>query len=486
MAQREIRKILVANRGEIAVRVFRTARAMGIATVAVYVPEEKNALYVRSADEAFELPGGFLDGPAIIDIARRCGAGAIHPGYGFLSEKADFARACEQAGIIFIGPPAEAIARMGDKSQSRDVASHARVPMLKGHTLPGDQIFSENELLSIAEETGYPVMLKSSAGGGGKGMSAVWEPERLYSEYLRIRDEAMRLFRNSDIVLERYLPKARHIEVQILGNCAGKNFAIGDRDCSLQRYNQKVIEEAPAPGLDDLTRARLHSSAVALADLIGYRNAGTMEFLYDAEAKEFYFLEMNTRLQVEHPVTEMTSGLDLVAEQIRIASGMLTSYENVTCTGHAIEARICAELPDGSYKPATGEILIYHEPREARCDSGIEKGSQVLAKFDNMVAKCIVHGSDRDEAIRLLRQALSRYRIGGVQMNIPLLLQIASDAVFHDGKMYTRYLGEAFAYQPLPAPDARIAAALLFHREQRQNWERYRENAGFNILGRVS
>lgn len=474
-----ITKILVANRGEIAVRIFHSAKKMNIATLAIFDPKEPNALYVQLADEAVELPAGFMDIKSIVEIAKQNNADAIHPGYGFLSENTDFARACEQADIVFIGPPGDAISKMGDKSMSREYAAKAGVPMLQGFKLDGNRDYKEAELYEIAAKVGYPIMLKSSAGGGGKGMTNVDSQQNLYQEYLRIKSEAMRLFNNSDIVIERYLPRARHIEVQILGNCEGKNYAIGDRDCSLQRHNQKVIEEAPAPGLSPKTRENLHKSAVALADHINYRNAGTLEFLYEAERDEFYFLEMNTRLQVEHPVTEMTSGLDLVAEQILIASGVKTSYENIPCNGHALEARICAELPDGTYRPSTGTILIYHEPPKARCDSGITEGSVVSSNFDNMLAKCIVHGSDRREAIENLKQALREYHVGGVQTNIPLLKQIIGDKTFGEAKMFTRYLADGFTYRGMPSSPVEAAGAVYFQKQLQQNKQYFGAIAGF-------
>ncbi|MCS6983505.1 MAG: biotin carboxylase [Leptospiraceae bacterium] len=485
MHKREIRTLLVANRGEIARRIFRTARRLGIRTVAIYDKEEKGALYIKEADLALELSGSFLDGEEIVDLAKQAGADAIHPGYGFLSEKSSFAELVEKEGLIFVGPSPQSIAEMGDKARARTLAAKAGVPVLPGFKINEEEPLMREELFARSREIGFPLLLKSSAGGGGKGMRIVYHEEHLLGQLESLREESLRLFRSANIVVERFLPNARHIEVQLLGNSKGKNFAIGDRDCSLQRFQQKIIEEAPAPKLSAATRQALHEAAVSLADSIAYQNAGTIEFLYDPSRESFYFLEMNTRLQVEHPVTELTSGLDLVEEQLKIAMGYSGRYES-SCRGHAIEARICAEHPDGSFRPTTGTVLLYEEPLGVRVDSGIGYKSVVLSKFDNLLAKVVAYGDNRMEATIKLRDALQHFYIAPVQTNIPLLVDLLSSTVFEHAQMHTRYISEQFAFRENPLPPFALAAALYYDREKKEKESYFGLLANFELYRGLS
>jgi acetyl/propionyl-CoA carboxylase alpha subunit len=504
-----IKKILIANRGEISRRIRRTARDMGIKTVAVFEDEDRHSPYVLEADAACFLPAGFLDQERILEICRQEGADAIHPGYGFLSENAAFVRKVEAAGITFIGPSAAAMDRMGEKTAARLEARTARVPLLPGREIDDATGISAVERQKMVTEIGLPVVLKAAAGGGGKAQAIIQEKSEIDAAFERVIREAERLYHSRSLVIERYLVAARHIEVQILGNAAGRNFSLFDRDCSAQRNNQKIIEEAPAPNLPDKIRSELHASAVRLADHVGYKNAGTMEYLYDPARQEFYFLEMNTRLQVEHTVTEMITGLDLVREQILIASGVATEYANVKMQGHAIQARICAAKSDGSYQPSTGEIVQYREPSaplrvgsrterpasltlgpaavalepsaSVRVDTGIAKGSVVSGKYDNMLAKLIVHADDRNSAIGLLDDKLSEYIINGIYTNIPLLQKLLRDESFVNVTHYTRYLQREFsAPQSEPALAASVAAILLYELEKAESARRFGNLAGFS------
>ncbi len=477
-----IKKILIANRGEIARRIMRTAHAMGISTVAIYEDEDKTSLYVKEAGTAHFLPAGFLDQETILDICRRENADAIHPGYGFLSENAAFVRKVEAAGITFIGPSAAAMDRMGDKTAARLEAKAAKVPLLPGAELDDASGLKSAERKKIVLEVGLPVVLKAAAGGGGKAQAIIEEESEIDAAFDKVLREADRLYKSQALVVERYLLEARHVEVQILGNAAKKNFSLFDRDCSAQRNNQKIIEEAPAPNLPDKVRASLHASAVRLADHVGYANAGTMEYLYDPKREECYFLEMNTRLQVEHTVTEMITGLDLVREQILVAQGATTDYSGLKINGHAIQARICAEKSDGSYQPSTGEIVQYIEPMGlVRIDTGIAVGSVVSGKYDNMLAKLIVHSADRDTAIRLLVEKLAEYIINGIHTNIPLLRHLLKDEKFRAVTHYTRYLQREFT-PPVNDPEraASIAAIVLYELEKRESERRYGALAGFS------
>lgn len=467
---KQIKKILIANRGEIARRITRTAKAMGIAVVAIYEREDENSLYVTEADEAFFLPKGFLDQERILEICRETDADAIHPGYGFLSENAEFVSRVEAAGIIFIGPSSKAMQRMGEKTAARHEAKAAGVPLLPGAEIDDASGLKSAERKKIVMDIGLPVVLKAAAGGGGKAQAIIDDESQIDAAYDKVIREAERLYHSKSLVIERYLTQARHVEVQVLGNATGKNFSLFDRDCSAQRNNQKIIEEAPAPNLTDKARTALHASAVRLADHVGYKNAGTMEYLYDPARQEFYFLEMNTRLQVEHTVTEMIFGLDLVREQILIARGEMTDYAHIKPNGHAIQARICAEKSDGSYQPSTGEIVQYHEPINARVDSGVRTGSVISGKYDNMIAKLIVHAATRDEAISALDKSLSAFVINGIHTNIPLLRKLLADAKFRNVEHYTRYLQKEFVPpQNDPEKATAVFAVLLSELERAEN-----------------
>lgn len=463
-----IRKLLIANRGEIALRIMRTAHAMGISTVAVFEDEDREALYVREADESFFLPAGFLDQQTLLEICRNVQVDTIHPGYGFLSENSEFVRKVEKAGILFVGPSADAMDRMGEKTAARLEAKAANVPLLPGAEVEDGAALTVEERRKIVGDIGLPVVLKAAAGGGGKAQAIIEEEAEIDLAFEKVIREAERLYRSKSLVIERYLVRARHVEVQVIGNAAGKNFALFDRDCSAQRNNQKIIEEAPAPQLPEGVRKALHASAIRLADHVGYKNAGTMEYLYDSARNEFYFLEMNTRLQVEHTVTEMITGLDLVREQLLIAQGHPTDYGDVRMQGHALQARICAEKSDGSYLPSTGRISQYLVPQSlagesVRIDSGIGEDSTVSGKYDNMLAKLIVHAADRDQAIALLSAKLSGYIINGIHTNIPLLKKLLADDKFRSVEHYTRYLQREFEPPQNDVHTAAAAASVLFY-----------------------
>lgn len=484
-----IRKLLIANRGEIALRIMRTARSMGISTIAVFEDEDRDALYVHEADESFHLPSGFLDQETLLAICQRTRADAIHPGYGFLSENAEFVRKVEKAGLIFVGPSADAMDRMGEKTAARLEAKAAKVPLLPGFEVDDGSALGAEKRRQIVRDVGLPVVLKAAAGGGGKAQAIIEEDAEIDLAFEKVIREADRLYRSKSLVIERYLVKARHVEVQVLGNAAGKNFALFDRDCSAQRNNQKIIEEAPAPQLPAEVRSALHASAIRLADHVGYKNAGTMEYLFDPARNEFYFLEMNTRLQVEHTVTEMITGLDLVREQLLIAQGQLTDYADVKMQGHAIQARICAEKSDGSYLPSTGKISQYEIPQatageSVRVDSGISEGSVVSGKYDNMLAKLIVHAPDREQAIVLLSAKLSEYVINGIHTNIPLLKKLLADDKFRKVEHYTRYLQREFD-PPTNDPQtaAAVAAVLFYELERAESRARFGALAEFNNTG---
>jgi acetyl-CoA/propionyl-CoA carboxylase, biotin carboxylase, biotin carboxyl carrier protein len=413
-----IRSVLVANRGEIAVRVIRAAHDLGIRAVAVYGEGEQEAMHARVADEAFRIPSAapipYLDIPAIIELARRVTVDAVHPGYGFLAENPNFAQACASAGIVFVGPSAEAIAAMGDKIEARRIAAAAGVPVVPGSDGP---VASPSDALAWGAEHGYPVAVKASGGGGGRGFRVARAPEEMEAAFLGASGEAARSFANPEVYLERYLDDPRHIEVQLMADARGQIIAVGDRDCSVQRRHQKLIEEAPAPGIPEATRKAMADAAVALARAVGYRGAGTVEFLLDASG-QFAFLEMNTRIQVEHPVTEMTTGIDLVREQILVAGGAPLSFatEDVIPRGHAIECRINAEDPGKGFAPAPGTITRVHSPAGmgVRVDSAAESGSGIHPAYDSLIAKVITWGRDRGEATVRMRRALIELDVAGV------------------------------------------------------------------------
>ncbi len=417
------RKVLVANRGEIAVRVMRTLHELGIASVAVHSEADANAPHVRRAGEAVPIgpapaAESYLRGDRILEAAARCGAEAIHPGYGFLAESAPFARACEEAGIAFIGPPAGAIEAMGSKVRARELMRAAGVPIVPGTTAP---VGSVAEAAAAAREIGYPVALKAAGGGGGKGFRVAHAEDELEKAFAGASGEGERFFGDATVYVERYLPDPRHVEVQILADAHGAVVHLGERDCSVQRRHQKLIEESPAPGLDPELRERIAAIGVGAARAAGYRSAGTVEgLLADGE---FFFLEMNTRVQVEHCVTEMVTGLDIVREQILIAAGRPLSFtqDDVDIRGHAIECRINAEDASKGFAPAPGEITGYREPggHFVRVDSGVEDGSSVLPYYDPMIAKLIVWDRDRESATRRMLRALEEYEIEGLRTLLP-------------------------------------------------------------------
>jgi propionyl-CoA carboxylase alpha chain len=425
--------LLVANRGEIARRVFRTARAMGLRTVAVFTDPDGDAPFVGDADVAVRLPGSYLDGAAIVAAARQVGADAIHPGYGFLSENAGFARAVADAGLVWIGPTAEVIEAMGDKLAAKVAAVTAGVPTLVSTTDPGD-----------ADSVGFPLLVKASAGGGGKGMRVVARPEDLDDAVASARREALAGFGDDTVFLERYVARSRHVEVQILGDEHGTVVHLGERECSIQRRHQKIVEESPSPIVDPAMRAAMGDAALALARSIGYTSTGTVEFLVDDETREFFFLEVNTRLQVEHPVTEEVTGVDLVREQLRVAAGEPISPEaaDPSFTGHAIEVRLYAEDPAAGFLPAVGTVAAFEPAPEpqVRWESGVGPGSVVGTGFDPMLAKVVAHGPTRAEAAGRLALALERLHLGGVTTNRDFLAAVLRTREFLAGDTTTDFI----------------------------------------------
>ena len=438
------RTVLIANRGEIACRVIRTLREQGITSVAVYSDADADARHVREADIAVRLgppPAhqSYLDIARVLDAARQTGAEAIHPGYGFLSENAAFARACTEAGIVFIGPPAGAIEVMGDKISAKRTVSAAGVPVVPGRNEPG---MTDEDLLAAADEVGYPVLVKPSAGGGGKGMHLVDESAALPAALVSARREAAASFGDDTLFLERFVQRPRHIEVQVLADDHGGVVHLGERECSLQRRHQKIIEEAPSPLLDTATRDRIGAAACETARACGYTGAGTVEFIVSADAPdEFFFMEMNTRLQVEHPVTELVTGVDLVAAQLQVAAGQVLGFgqEDVTMTGHAIEARVYAEDPAREFLPTGGAVLLLREASGPgiRVDSGLAEGVHVGSTYDPMLAKVIAHGPDRATALARLDAALGRTAVLGVGTNLSFLRALLSNTDVQAGRLDT-------------------------------------------------
>ncbi len=444
------KKILIANRGEIAVRIMRACREMGLPSVAVFSDVDRASLHVRKADEAYHIGSAaanesYLNIEKILEVAKRSGADAIHPGYGFLAENAQFARACADAGIKFIGPTASSMEMMGSKTRARQEMEKAGVPFVPG-TSRGLESLDEAE--RIAARIGYPVMLKAAAGGGGKGMRWVASPEELRSALEGARSEAQRAFGDNEVYIEKYIVNPRHIEMQLLADEHGNTVYLGERECSIQRRHQKVLEESPSPIVDPEMRRRMGEVAVRVAKAAGYTNAGTVEFLVDQE-KNFYFLEMNTRLQVEHPVTELITGLDLVHLQIRIAAGEKLPFaqEDVHIRGHAMECRIYAEDPDNNFFPSPGKITLLLAPSGPgiRRDSGMYEGWTVPIEYDPLLAKLIGYGTDRPQAIARLLRALHEYFVGGIKTNISLFQRILSDPEFQAGKLDTGYLERLLA-----------------------------------------
>jgi propionyl-CoA carboxylase alpha chain len=471
--------VLIANRGEIATRIMRTCRAMGIATVAIYSDPDRRAPFVRTADEAVYIgppvtAGSFLAIGKIIDAAQRAGANAVHPGYGFLAENADFAQACADAGLTFIGPTPDAIRRMGSKIEAKKIAAAAGVPIIPGFSADG---LSPREIAANAREVGYPILVKASAGGGGKGMRIVHAAETLNAALDAAQREAKSAFGDDTLLIERYLESPRHVEIQILGDAHGNLIHCFERECSIQRRYQKIIEEAPSPALDEPLRTRMGAAAVAIARAIHYQNAGTVEFILDGE-RNFYFLEVNTRLQVEHPVTEEITGLDLVRLQILIAQGaaLPIRQEDLTITGHAIECRVYAEDPSNDFLPSTGTVLCWEEARRTglRFESGVDSGSEVTIYYDPMLAKVIAHGPSRAEAAQRLAKALADMRVHGVRTNLPLLIDILRHPEFLAGNLDTHFLGTRLRVHAgrTPAQEAtdhvHAIATALWLQEQRR------------------
>ena len=447
------KKILLANRGEIAVRIMATCREMGIQTVAVYSEVDRFARHVREADEAYEIgpaaaTESYLRGDTIIAVARQNGAEAIHPGYGFLSENTAFVEACEAAGIVFVGPPASAMRLMGSKISAKALAQSVDAP-----TIPGYNGSSQDDkiLLAEAQSIGFPLLIKASAGGGGKGMREVHDGQDFLAELAGARREAQAAFGDATVFLEKLLLQPRHIEIQILGDRYGHLIHLGERECSIQRRHQKIIEESPSIALSPELRAEMGATAVRIAQAASYVNAGTMEFLLDAD-EHFYFLEMNTRLQVEHPVTELVTGLDLVRQQLLIAAGepLTLKQETIHPRGHAIEVRLYAEDPGQHFLPSTGAITQFHPPSGPgiRVDSGIATGDEVTQYYDPMLAKLIVYGEERTAAIARLQQALAGTVVFGVETNLSLLQTIAAHPAYSEGKTYTSFLEEYNLLEP--------------------------------------
>ncbi len=461
-------RLLIANRGEIAVRIIRACHALGIAAVVVYSEADRRALHVRLADEAVFIgpapaPESYLRIEAIIEAALRSGAQAIHPGYGFLAERASFARACRDAGLVFVGPPPEAIEALGDKIAARRLALATGVPVASGYH-GADQ--SEETLAREAMRIGYPILIKASAGGGGRGMRIVHSADELSAALESARREARAAFGDDTIFLEKLLTRPRHIEVQILADAHGNCVHLFERECSIQRRHQKIVEEAPSPALTPQQREMIGEAAVRLARAAGYVNAGTAEFLYDETDGGFAFLEVNTRLQVEHPVTEAITGVDLVQLQIAIAGGARLPFrqEDLRQRGHAIEVRLCAEDPV-TFLPTVGRLTRFDLPDDIRCDTGVETGDEVTLYYDSLLAKLIVYADDRSAAIATLRSALDRCVIEGVTTNLPLLRAIAGHPAFSAGELTTDFLNVHQVTQhlpvPLPAPNEVLLAAAI-------------------------
>ena len=444
----KFKKILIANRGEIAVRVIKACKEMGIKAAVPYSEADANAVHVRQADEAYligkaEASDSYLNMEKIIDLAKRINADAIHPGYGFLSENAEFIDNVEKAGIKFIGPSAEAVRLMGEKTSARRLMQNSAVPIVPGTTRP---VESFEEAKSVAKKIGYPVMLKAAAGGGGKGMRRVDSEEDLKTSFERAANEALKAFGNSSVYIEKFIENPKHIEVQILADEHGNVVHLFERECSVQRRHQKIIEETPSPSIDAEIRQKITAAAVRAAKAVNYKNAGTVEFLFDSKSREFYFLEMNTRLQVEHPVTEMVTSIDIVREQIKIAEGKKLSFSQraIEQKGHAIECRIYAEDTDNNFAPSTGKILHYRPPLGPgiRVDSGIDVYSEVSIFYDPMLAKLIVWDSDRNSAIRRMTEALKNYQIAGPVTNIDLLMWVLKHDKFQDGTFTINFIEE--------------------------------------------
>lgn len=479
MNKQSIKKVLIANRGEIAVRVIRTCKELGIQTVAVFSEADRGAPHVRLADEAYPIgpapsSASYLVHEKILEVAQQSGADAVHPGYGFLSENATFAEACAEAGIIFIGPPPNAIRAMGDKTAARLLMEEAHVPMCPGTT---DAIDDAEAAAAIAEDIGYPIIIKAAAGGGGKGMRIVESPEEFQRAMEMAQSEAQSSFGDGRVFIEKYVLQSRHIEFQILADTQGNAVHLFERECSIQRRHQKVIEEAPSSILTPEVRQQMGEAAVKAALSCGYVGAGTVEFLVDNDLN-FYFMEMNTRLQVEHPVTEEITGLDLVAEQIRIAEGEPLGYgqEALSIRGHAVECRVYAEDPANNFLPDPG-LLVRHAPPSGfgvRVDAGVEQGGAVQIYYDPMISKLITWGATREEAIRRMDRALAEYEIVGVQTTIPFCRFVMQHEAFESGAFSTDFVSKHFDPALLVSEDtqrdeAAALAAVLYQAANRTN-----------------
>lgn len=475
-------KILIANRGEIACRVIKTARRMGIATVAVYSDADRNSLHVSMADEAVHIGGpaardSYLRIDRIIDSAKKTGAQAIHPGYGFLSENAEFCRTCAEQGITFIGPGIKAIEAMGSKSAAKEIMESASVPLVPGyHGADIGDSASNKKLKQAAVEMGFPVLLKASAGGGGKGMRQVWKLEEFDEQLATARREAQSSFNDGSMLVEKYLTQPRHVEIQVFCDSHGNGVYLAERDCSVQRRHQKVIEEAPAPNMADATRSAMGEAALAAAKAIDYCGAGTVEFLLDTDGS-FYFMEMNTRLQVEHPVTEMITGQDLVEWQLRVAAGenLPLSQEQISLHGHAFEARVYAEDPEQDFLPCTGPLRFLQPPEEnshVRVDTGVQQGDEISVYYDPMIAKLIVWDENRDRALARMRSALRDFRISGIATNIDFLYNLASHEAFQRVELDTGFIGKhessLLGNSPEHTLEHLVQASLFILLEQRQ------------------
>src|SRR5579862_8185055 len=465
------KRILIANRGEIACRIIKTARRMGIATVAVFSEADRDALHVDMADEAVPIgPPPAAQSYLVIDnIVAACkasGAEAVHPGYGFLSERAAFPEALAKAGVVFIGPNPKAIAAMGDKIESKKAAARAKVSTVPGHL---GVIEDDIQAIAIAEQIGVPVMIKASAGGGGKGMRIAFSKAEVAENFARARSEAKSSFGDDRVFIEKFITDPRHIEIQVLGDKHGKVIYLGERECSIQRRNQKVIEEAPSPLLDETTRRKMGEQAVALAKAVNYDSAGTVEFVAGQD-KSFYFLEMNTRLQVEHPVTELLTGIDLVEQMIRVAAGekLKLAQKNVTLTGWAVESRVYAEDPFRNFLPSIGRLVKYRPPAESKAngitvrnDTGVQEGGEISIYYDPMIAKLVTHAPSRAAAIEAQSTALDSFYVDGIRHNIPFLSALMNHPRWREGRLSTGFISEEFPRGfAARAPEGEVARRL--------------------------
>ncbi len=470
------KKILIANRGEIACRVIKSAKKMGIATVAVYSDVDSSALHVQMADEAVHIGGAasaesYLIMERIIDACKQTGAEAVHPGYGFLSENAAFCEALEREGVAFIGPAPYAITSMGDKITSKRLAQEAGVNTIPGYT---DVVKDAEQAVEISRDIGYPVMLKASAGGGGKGMRVAYDDEECRDGFERSANEARSSFGDDRIFIEKFIEDPRHIEIQVVADTQGNTIYLGERECSIQRRHQKVIEEAPSPFLDEKSRQEMGEQAVTLAKAVAYRSAGTVEFIVDSK-RNFYFLEMNTRLQVEHPVTEKITGLDLVELMLLVAAGepLPLTQDEVTLTGWALESRVYAEDPMRNFLPSIGRLIHYQPPAESaavRVDTGVYEGGEVSMFYDPMIAKLVTYGATREAAIKEMQQALDRYYIRGVEHNAGFLNAVMAHSRFKEGRLSTNFIAEEYpeGFQasdvPREHPEHAVVVAAVMHR----------------------